>query len=269
MFPIVPIITGATSLLGGLLNSGSQKSANEQEREFTEQMYQKQRDDNRVNWNMQNEYNDPKNQMARLTAAGLNPNLVYGNGATTTAGSISGASPGSYKPQATRPGDALSGAMGAALQAQSIALTQDNMRAQNTVLKQEALLKEAQTKGQEILNNTNADPTYGSLSMRTADYRDRMAGAGLKESQMVNAGALNEFLNRTMDDRVNLVKKSLEQAGANLDRTKLTEKAVDLDNQFREYRNKLNAAGVNQNDPFYMRAISIWLSNHGINLNSL
>ena len=38
-------------------------------------------------WHMQNAYNDPSQQMARLKAAGLNPNLVYGKGATTTAGS--------------------------------------------------------------------------------------------------------------------------------------------------------------------------------------
>lgn len=31
-------------------------------------------------WNRQNEYNLPKNQMMRLAQAGLNPNLVYGNG---------------------------------------------------------------------------------------------------------------------------------------------------------------------------------------------
>ncbi len=31
-------------------------------------------------WNKQNEYNSPSNQMKRLAQAGLNPNLVYGNG---------------------------------------------------------------------------------------------------------------------------------------------------------------------------------------------
>ncbi len=29
-------------------------------------------------WNMQNAYNDPSAQMARLKQAGLNPNLIYG-----------------------------------------------------------------------------------------------------------------------------------------------------------------------------------------------
>lgn len=34
-------------------------------------------------WNMQNTYNNPVSQMARLKAAGLNPNLVYSSGNVT------------------------------------------------------------------------------------------------------------------------------------------------------------------------------------------
>ena len=59
-------------------------------------MYKRQRADNRQDattayqrsidmWNMNNAYNDPSAQMERLKQAGLNPNLVYGGGATTTA----------------------------------------------------------------------------------------------------------------------------------------------------------------------------------------
>lgn len=36
------------------------------------------------NWNMQNEYNSPTNQVKRLRDAGLNPSLVYGNGGGST-----------------------------------------------------------------------------------------------------------------------------------------------------------------------------------------
>nr|CDL66002.1 unnamed protein product [uncultured bacterium] len=34
-------------------------------------------------WDMANDYNNPINQMKRLQAAGLNPNLVYGSGSVT------------------------------------------------------------------------------------------------------------------------------------------------------------------------------------------
>lgn len=41
-------------------------------------------------WNLQNAYNDPAAQMARLQAAGLNPNLVYGGGNVTGNAASSG-----------------------------------------------------------------------------------------------------------------------------------------------------------------------------------
>jgi len=44
-------------------------------------------------WNQQNLYNSPQAQMARFTAAGLNPNLIYGQG---SAGNAS--SPPQYQP---------------------------------------------------------------------------------------------------------------------------------------------------------------------------
>jgi hypothetical protein len=39
-------------------------------------------------WNRQNAYNHPLQQMQRLKEAGLNPNLVYGSGVETTAGPV-------------------------------------------------------------------------------------------------------------------------------------------------------------------------------------
>ena len=49
-------------------------------------------------WEMQNKYNTPTEQMARLKKAGLNPALIYGSGATNTgvAGSIAPSKPAPY-----------------------------------------------------------------------------------------------------------------------------------------------------------------------------
>lgn len=73
-------ITGGASLFGNLItNSGgkrSQKRADKMNKKF---------------WQMQNAYNDPSQQMARLKKAGLNPNLIYGqsvSGATGQAGAV-------------------------------------------------------------------------------------------------------------------------------------------------------------------------------------
>lgn len=78
MDPVIgaSLITGGGNLLGSLLGFGSQERANKANLKLAEYQYSKALE----MWNRQNEYNLPKNQMSRLTDAGLNPNLVYGNG---------------------------------------------------------------------------------------------------------------------------------------------------------------------------------------------
>ncbi|QXN74988.1 DNA pilot protein [Microvirus mar1] len=94
------LIGGVSSLLGGLFSSGSAREAQEAANRTNLQIARETNAANRAlaeyayskdleMWNRQNTYNSPLNQMQRLEAAGLNPNLVYGNGVTgNTVGSI-------------------------------------------------------------------------------------------------------------------------------------------------------------------------------------
>jgi len=76
-------IAGAGSLIGGLFSSsGSHYAARKQlqaVRETNQMNYQIAQDNNAFNermWNLQNEYNTPSAQRARLEAAGINPYLM-------------------------------------------------------------------------------------------------------------------------------------------------------------------------------------------------
>lgn len=83
---ISSIMSGVGSLAGTALSA----IGNKRERKYTMQLMNHQYDQNLAAWQLQNEYNSPESQMGRLVRAGLNPNLVYGNGsAANTAGSIS------------------------------------------------------------------------------------------------------------------------------------------------------------------------------------
>lgn len=70
--------TGGLSLVGGYMydTNKQQNKANQKavDRANAYDMY---------TWDLANQYNDPKSQMERLKAAGLNPNLVYGSGNVT------------------------------------------------------------------------------------------------------------------------------------------------------------------------------------------
>lgn len=76
-----PLLATAASIGSSLLNANTARKntdlTNKANRELAEYQYSKDLE----MWNRGNAYNDPINQMDRLKKAGLNPNLVYGNGA--------------------------------------------------------------------------------------------------------------------------------------------------------------------------------------------
>lgn len=80
----------AGNLYTNMQNRRSQNAANR----LNYQMQQEQNAWNERMWHMNNEYNTPANQMKRLLAAGLNPDLMYGNpGQGTSAAPAQGTTP--------------------------------------------------------------------------------------------------------------------------------------------------------------------------------
>lgn len=78
---VAAAITGGAALLGQGIGAYSAGRMNKRAERFARETYANQRRDSLSDWHMQNAYNDPSAQMQRLKNAGLNPNLVYGNGA--------------------------------------------------------------------------------------------------------------------------------------------------------------------------------------------
>lgn len=144
---ILPIAAQAqANLIGQGLNVLSTEWTNRQARKWQEKMYGRQRQDALADWALQNEYNSPINQMARLRDAGLNPNLVYGKGADAMASTgVRSSSTGSWNPKAPQVDfgsvgrDSLSMYYDTQMKQAQI----DNLKVQNTVLTQDALLKAA------------------------------------------------------------------------------------------------------------------------------
>lgn len=77
-------VGGILSSVGNLFGIGRGRRQNRRNR----QNMRYQHDLDKQMWDYQNEYNTPAKQMERLKAAGLNPNLMYGQGTT---GNASGA----------------------------------------------------------------------------------------------------------------------------------------------------------------------------------
>lgn len=97
---VIPLIIAGATIAGAVgswatarKNRKSQEQQNEKDRQWQQQQYDIQRKHALEDYARQNEYNDPMQQMARLRQAGLNPHLIYGKGAETTAAQIRQAQP--------------------------------------------------------------------------------------------------------------------------------------------------------------------------------
>lgn len=141
---MIETIAGIAAGIGQAANIIGTKQQNWQQRKFAEDMYNRQLFEARADWDRQNAYNSPAAQMARLRAAGLNPNLVYGNGqASVPAQAVRGGNQGSYKGEVPHfdPGSML----GAFQDAQVKKAQLNNLAAQENLLIQNSINKAADT----------------------------------------------------------------------------------------------------------------------------
>lgn len=194
------IISGVGSLLGGLgssaMNNKAVQDTNKANMEIAKYQAQWQQQENEkayqrsLNmWNLQNEYNSPTQQMARIRAAGLNPNLVYGNGVT---GNSSGSTP-QYEPakfnaptmQAYRGWNlGISDAISQFLAYRTVKAQVDNMEAQNSLIRQQTATEAtkqaniaASTSRSEFDLNMAKELKDVSVSSAIADMNHKQAGA--------------------------------------------------------------------------------------------
>jgi hypothetical protein len=152
---IPSLISAGSGLLGSAINAGSTLGTNTSQLSYAKEMYDKQRADALADWNMQNQYNSPKEQMLRFKEAGLNPNLIYGQMSNSPV--VRTSSPQSYNPTAPqvdliRPaGMAIDAYYDTQLKAAQI----NNLKEQNELLKQDGLIKVFETMGKQLENEKN------------------------------------------------------------------------------------------------------------------
>lgn len=194
------IVAGVGSLLGGFgssaMNNKAVQDTNKANMEIAKYQAQWQQQENEKAyqrslkmWNLQNEYNSPTQQMARIRAAGLNPNLVYGNG---VAGNSAGSTP-QYEPakfnaptmQAYRGWNlGISDATSQYLAYRTVKAQVDNMEAQNSLIRQQTATEAtrqanvaASTARSEFDLNMAKELKDVSVSSAIADMNQRQASA--------------------------------------------------------------------------------------------
>lgn len=147
-------LAGGANLAGSLINYFGGKENQASSQAFNEKM-----------WRMNNEYNSPVNQMARFKEAGLNPNLIYGQG---NAGNSSHAVSTNPAPAPNVDlGNAVSNYYNFKQIAQNIKnqeATEDLIRAQTKVLLRDSDINTELKKSQLNLNNQTYETNTSNTS---------------------------------------------------------------------------------------------------------
>lgn len=243
------LISGGASLLGGLINAGSQLGTNSSQLSYSREMYDKQRADALADWKMQNEYNSPSAQMARFKEAGLNPNLIYGQ--MTNAPVVRTSSAQSYSP--TAPQIDLGGTANMAINqyydSQLKNATIDNVKAQADANQQIALLKAMEVLKEsknvpmyEGLANANANMRFNEAAMKGEEYEQFVEFKDLRKKSLV--ANIDSVISATQLSNENKIKVQTE-----IENLKKTGELQKLEIDMRK-------AGIAPNDPLLLRIIA-------------
>lgn len=195
----------AAGSIQNTMNAIAQGNINKDTRKWNEKIMNTQRGWAKEDWDRQNEYNSPIETMKRLKAGGLNPNLVYGNGATTQAQAIRSSGAEGWNPQAP------SIDMGFVMQSLSQIYDLTRTTAQTNNLQAQVDLLEEQTRLTDI-NRRNREWDLGykeesqDYNLETLQQRNR----NLFKDEMLKDQALD--INISKNERENaLAENTIEQ----------------------------------------------------------
>lgn len=276
----IPIAAAAAAapVVGSLVNSFGQTETNRRNQEFALMMYNRQKNDNLAFWRMQNEYNSPQAQMARYQEAGLNPFLVYGQ--SNTASPIS--TPDVQTPVRRSPewGNAISAAgLSTLQQIYNLDIQQaqlDNLRAQNTVIHEDAALRRAQT----FATTTSGERSKFGLEFES-ELRDVSADARREQLRQLrnstdvllrrdereaiaNSSTVREAAQRIVNMQDQLLTNAMSRAHTSADISRVMSEKRRLDesvqalkksNVLQDLDVELRKQGITSSDPLWSRIV--------------
>lgn len=184
------LVTGGLSAIGNAITGGA--SARKQY-QYQSKLMDKQNNFALSMYNMDNRYNTPVMQRARLEEAGLNPNLMYGSGGIQNTSSGAPGSASGQAPQVDygKPSDAISNVMQYALvNAQTDKMNEETRlaaeRAESEAISRELMLANARlamsrSLGQDIDNRFAADRRW--LENEALEYNNSLKKLDLQSYQ--------------------------------------------------------------------------------------
>lgn len=258
-----PLILGAA---GGLVQSVGniwtakknrqfQERENQKQRDWSNEMFDKQNKRDLDFWNMQNAYNDPLAQMQRLSNAGLNPHLVYGNGADSSAGPIathSAPQPNTRAPELPPLGDAIAGGLFSFLDVQ-----QKKANVARTEAETKAIT--ANTANREFLNGLN-NTSY--LQMLRQDMANKVnKGHYGSELERIQYESLSQIFDNDNELWLKAQRAGLTRTIQEIELAQKVGDKMSAETALKQFELKLLKQGINRSDNAFFRLINATWNN--------
>ena len=252
----------AITAVSSIANMGLQGSMNQATRKWNEIMYNTQRADALADWMRQNEYNHPQAQMARLQAAGLNPNLVYGKGADAISNqSIRGTDIKSWNPQAPQidgGGIVRSALVGMDLKAKDA----QTRNTEQVIANNQAKEEETKARTLNILGNTKKTNLQNSRYNELVDSQLSLMNERTRQTQaqtdqtLTRTEQLKMIFSPTLEKAVNdVLQGRLNQAKTRQEVNLLKQQIINVskDAEIKQLDIDLKKLGIQPGDNMFMR----------------
>lgn len=260
-------LPGIAGMVGGLasnlLNASAQRRENRRQEAFSREMWEKQGQREIDYFNMQNAYNDPSAVMDRLKNAGLNPNLVYGNGSSTmAAASVSPKQAHGISPSPARYD------LGS-LVTQQLALKQMNANIARTEAETKAI--EARTANQLFTNEVRSrlgvdsyisKEAAASSILQTKDnkqlaeweaFKQAINPLGRRDDITITKGGANIPSNSPL---IKAIGAAFQQTIENVNNAKRLGNLRDAESAIKSFQVKLSKQGLSPNSPWYVKFLA-------------
>lgn len=241
-------IAAAASVAGQGIGALATGKMNKRAEQFSYRMYGQQRADALADWNMQNAYNDPSAQMKRLQAAGLNPNLVYGNGADAQSGSAPRAASQST-PNYKVPSFDVGSVVFNALQAKQL-----NANIARTEAETEAI--RSRTVGTDFQNQLNQ-----KIGLDQMEYKYNIELNKMDVQQKRELQEFEAYLTASGDPRdaasprVKAIKASYDMAEKELQNATTRGDIMSAEKTIKKFEASLAEQGISPNSPYWLKAV--------------
>lgn len=252
-----------SSLVGGIFGMASQNATNKaniqmmrEQNEFNRQEAEKARDFQVDMWNKSNDYNTPAQQMQRLTEAGLNPNLVYGNG---TSDMTAAAVPSTNMARASSTPTLQNPSVAAMNIAQALASIKvqnqqaENMEQQNKNLAEDTrskrinndILENTQTEREDLVRLEKRIKTYDRNIVMNKAYQESLHSEEReKELQKLdidltyyadNAKTNNEMAHTQLNNAIKIANKQVELMNSEMLKNRALATQANIDYQLKKW----------------------------------